>query len=130
MKEVDPNDAPPGYMAIAGYNCKECAFDDDKLSCMAARCTSEYRHDACAVIFIKRKLTAPLNIPWDRIKPEFRFAAKSEDGRITLFTEEPAFFEDDGEWAAPGCIAGINRVISDLDPDNVAFYDSLTVRPK
>jgi hypothetical protein len=53
---LDPNEAPPGYIAVAAVGCRGCTFDgicnDWRCGCTLP-CTPSDRKDKCHVIFVK-----------------------------------------------------------------------------
>ena len=75
-KKLNPNEAPPGYVAVASsLLCKGCAFDALD-SCHAERaghsCTKRDREDGNCVVFIKRTEAAkptPLNSRYSQRMP-------------------------------------------------------------
>lgn len=76
------------------------------------------------------KQVSPLIIPWDAIKPEYKWAAKDADDRIHLFSVEP--LKCAGAWGN-GVDAGNYFPWPDWlniqDPDNIDWKDSLVERP-
>lgn len=55
--KLNPNEAPPGYVAVAASGCNGCEIEDRL--CIDVRCTKNLRKDRNSVIFIKRE-TEPL----------------------------------------------------------------------
>lgn len=49
----DPNNAPPGYEAVEGMGCPDCALVMKPL-CATAQCQAFNRPDACEAGFIKK----------------------------------------------------------------------------
>ena len=55
--DVNPNEAPEGYVAVKSWGCDGCAFDvvSDDWMCKCLRsCISTRRKDECSVIFVKK----------------------------------------------------------------------------
>ena len=55
--KLNPNEAPPGYVAVADASargCSGCAINETP-TCNEANCTAMRRKDGHSVIFIKRK---------------------------------------------------------------------------
>jgi hypothetical protein len=54
---IDPNEAPPGYEAVAFHkSCDDCALfgkENDKL-CNDSQCTADKRKDKTSVVFVKK----------------------------------------------------------------------------
>ena len=66
MGKVDPNEAPPGYMAAEeSYGCNGCAFHYSEADCLSAFCSSSDRKDGCRVIFVDRTGKATASWPYD-----------------------------------------------------------------
>lgn len=58
MPTLNPNDAPPGHIAVEvnEFDCKGCAFvGADDVSCYDRRCMCMERADGCNVVFKSRK---------------------------------------------------------------------------
>lgn len=81
--------------------------------------------------FIYRTTSKPkkqLIIPWEYIKPEYKWAAMDKDGIIWIYGEEPLCFED--HWSCTGhecqqnSLQGINIDTTDID-----WKESLVKRP-
>ena len=69
MGKVDPNEAPPGYVAVDDSNgevgCSLCSFDFKSKECLSAPCSGSRRKDECYVYFIKRDGKATASWPYD-----------------------------------------------------------------
>lgn len=60
MEQIDENDAPEGYRAVASRACAGCAFLVGEVDCPnnpkgALACVSWLRKDATSVVFVKRE---------------------------------------------------------------------------
>ena len=53
--QVNPNEAPEGYIAVEGHDCRECAFIADDTMCLQSECYAHNRIDGLYVIFIKKE---------------------------------------------------------------------------
>ena len=66
---VNPNEAPPGFEAVAAGGlaaCDGCALAHNSKACREADCSADTRADGCFVLFIKRPgQTATANFPHD-----------------------------------------------------------------
>lgn len=67
MPKLNPNEAPPGYVAVKSLNCDGCAFSPfGSIKCDQARCACpcgpHRRKDECNVIF-KLKIYKPARNP-------------------------------------------------------------------
>lgn len=70
-----------------------------------------------------------LQIPWDIIKPEYKWAAMNKDGRVWIYTSKPSHPRTPEAWSlGPGELAVMNHIIF---PDYTGHWtESLTERPK
>lgn len=68
----------------------------------------------------------PMNIPWEFIKPEYKWAAKDENGNICLYTERPRI--DGNMWRGWFPTQLYNKAFI-IDPGTVRWKDSLQERP-
>ncbi len=53
-REVDPNEAPDGYIAVIANGCGGCEFRKNSAMCEASACFSHDRKDECNVSFRER----------------------------------------------------------------------------
>ncbi len=68
----------------------------------------------------------PMTIPWDVIKPEYKWAAKTKYDYVFLFKEKPTVCQ--GGWEGFGS-EGISRLLV-VDKGTVGWKDSLQERPQ
>jgi len=73
-----------------------------------------------------------LNIPWEHIKPEYKFAAVDSQGDLNVYTVKPNLDTIDSEWDLVGSSDGEYRSIDGLniDIDGIDWRESLTKRPE
>ena len=68
-----------------------------------------------------------LVIPWDVIKPEYKWAAMDEDGGVWFFGEKPGIDGDDKYWGGGKdfCQSPLN-----IDTTGIDWRESLVQRPE
>lgn len=69
-----------------------------------------------------------LAIPWEHIKPEYRWAAISSIGFVNLFTEKPKLSIDNGAWIYEGILSSASNILN-IDTSGINWRDSLVERP-
>lgn len=74
------------------------------------------------------KQLSPLIIPWDAIKPEYKWAAKDADGSVNLYRDKPHAGITTDRWFCQLPYAFTNALLIQ-DPDNINWKDSLVERP-
>lgn len=67
-----------------------------------------------------------LNIPWEQINPEYKFAAMDEDGSVDVYVTEPTCQRS--RWSN-GC-EHKSLMTLNIDTDGIDWRKSLTVRPE
>lgn len=78
-------------------------------------------------IYRVRAKATPLNIPWEHIKPEYKWAAMDKNKDVCLFVKEPEVDPVDNYWYAIGNT--INIDFMNINTDNINWELSLTKRP-
>lgn len=90
----------------------------------------------CCVFFdtaYRVKPAKKLDIPWEIIKPEYKWAAMQPNGHIHVYTKQPCF---SGKWWCVECsmneIPDIARVdlLVPVDTTGITCENSLTQRPE
>ena len=86
-------------------------------------------------VSFRMRVTNALNLNWDEVSPEFRFAAMDEDGTVKLFSELPELYENPSSsrtWQIP-CVLGIGVCCTfhgkALLKAPVRWEETLTERP-
>lgn len=74
------------------------------------------------------KQVSPLIIPWDAIKPEYKWAAKDGNGTIYLYQDKPYAGTNTDKWFSQLSYSFTNLLIIQ-DPDNIDWEDSVVERP-
>lgn len=78
------------------------------------------------------KPATPDRIDWSAVKPEFRYMARDEDGKIFVFTLKPT--RDDDQWkncdknGNMGVAIQVDRVLSSCIPGDADWTESLVSR--
>jgi hypothetical protein len=75
----------------------------------------------------KPKPIKKLNIPWQFIKPEFKWAAMDNDGEVYLHIDKPSFGSQD--WVTNSGYCRIDHKLN-IDTTGVDWKTSLTQRPE
>lgn len=76
------------------------------------------------------KQVSPLIIPWDAIKPEYKWAAKDADGKIHLYAVKPSKYVDTwGDGISQFDYFEIPDWLNTQDTDSIDWKDSLVERP-
>lgn len=71
-----------------------------------------------------------LNIPWEHIKPEFKYAAMNKNGRVFGYTDIPYIKCNDIAWSVNyGDYAPFNNILN-IDTHGVEWQHSLVQRPE
>lgn len=73
------------------------------------------------------ELPTPLNIPWEHIHPQWKYAAMDENGNVFLYTSEPFSVKADEQWSC--CDMFTDTICLNINTDNVTWELSLTKRP-
>ena len=68
-----------------------------------------------------------LVIPWDVIKPEYKWASMDEDGGVWFFCEKPGIDGDDKYWG--GCKDFCQSPLN-IDTTGIDWRESLVQRPE
>ena len=74
-------------------------------------------------------MSAPLNIPWEHIKPQYKWAAMDASGDIDVFEDKPDI-SGSGWWVKSceglgfSCLDALN-----IDTTSIDWRESLTQRP-
>lgn len=69
-----------------------------------------------------------LVIPWEHIRPEYKWAAMGRRNEVKLFIEKPKM--DHGRWISANC-GGFNYLdVLRIDKDGIDWRESLTARPE
>lgn len=91
MEQIDENDAPDGYLAVAMQaGCGGCAFEDkDCLEDQLVSCTANGRKDGRGVIFVRRDYHRSFDAGMARALPQSKReeAIKAQDLADTITTE-------------------------------------------
>lgn len=68
-----------------------------------------------------------LVIPWEVIRPEYKWAAMDEDKKVWFFAHNPKIDGDDNYWSCGGdfCQSALN-----INTTGIDWRDSLTERPE
>lgn len=76
---------------------------------------------------IYRTKPRKLVIPWEVIRPEYKWAAMDEDGGVWFFTHKPKIDGEDLYWSCGGdfCQSALN-----IDTAGIDWRESLTERPE
>lgn len=77
--------------------------------------------------YIYRTVGKKLVIPWEHIKPEYKWAAMDEDGEVWFFESMPLIDGDDSYWSCGkmNCKSPIN-----IGTTGIYWRDSLVQRPE
>lgn len=94
--------------------------------CTGTKAWVESVGDAIAVSTAYRTKQRKLEIPWEHIKPEFKWAAMDEDGAVYIYNNKPIMGRDGWDWDE-GALAGINNVLN-IDTSGIDWRESLTQR--
>lgn len=73
------------------------------------------------------KQASPLIIPWDAIKPEYKWVAKDSNGEVFFYKNKPILGAVD--WSDKSENIYYSEIINIQDPDNINWKDSLVERP-
>lgn len=88
----------------------------------------EWAHSMCDAVFaelIYRTRPRQFVIPWEVIRPEYKWAAMDESGTVYLFGGKPKMFSD-GFMADIAC----NTRALNIDTTGIDWRESLTERPE
>lgn len=70
-----------------------------------------------------------LNIPWEIIKPEYKWAAMDDNGKVCVFTTEPV--TGYGYWHNPDKCGNFESITAlNIDTTGISWENSLTQRPE
>lgn len=69
-----------------------------------------------------------LVIPWEVIKPEYRWAAMDADGEVYAFDIRPS--DDADQWVPTGDNAIMINGVINIDTTGIDWRESLTARPE
>lgn len=69
-----------------------------------------------------------LIIPWEHIKPKFRWAAMDQDGEIFIYELKPHIGEISWSWEG-GELTNIHKALN-IDTSGIDWRESLTQRPE
>ena len=87
---------------------------------------------------LKPKPVVPITVPWDAIRPEYRFAAKDASGKVFVCTCRPTLREKNDCWFGVRFMIVIflplssspSNFLMGVSPGDVFWRDSLIERPK
>lgn len=84
--------------------------------------------DDASVVFscIYRTKPRQLIIPWDVIKPEYKWAAMNDDEAVWLYDRKPEIYMDE-RWAIMGCCS---PSVLNIDTTGIDWRESLVQRPE
>lgn len=71
-----------------------------------------------------------MTIPWECIKPEYKWAAKDDDGHIYVYTEKPKAGAGAYQWSCREGVYHSVMAMFGVDAGSVMWNDSLTQRPE
>ena len=94
--------------------------------------SSEYNEQVLKANWtLRTKPVKRLAIPWEHIKPEYRWAAMDEDEQIFLYEDMPTQQDDDGRlyqrWISRGDAESAK--VLNIDTSGISWRDSLVERP-
>lgn len=78
-------------------------------------------------LYIYRTRPRQLVIPWEHIKPEYKWAAMDDDGSVWFFDTKPCIDGDDKYWGGGKsfCQSPLN-----INTTGIDWRESLTARPE
>lgn len=79
-------------------------------------------------IAYRTKPAKKLNIPWEIIKPEYKWAAMDEDGEVCLYTTKPELGQRYWFFLGDGLVQALS--VLDVDTTGISWENSLTQRPE
>lgn len=70
-----------------------------------------------------------LAIPWEHIKPEYRWAAMDRDGEVYIYDAQPTICKIEFFWGDNGSNYRAVDFLSSIDIEGIDWRDSLVERP-
>lgn len=77
-----------------------------------------------AIYRVKRELATPLDIPWEHVKEDFKYAAMDENGVVWVYEGLPVRGSE--HWFGNNCI---ELKAIDIPTEGIDWKNSLTLRP-
>lgn len=78
---------------------------------------------------LRTKPVKRLAIPWEHIKPEYRWAAMDRDGEVYIYDAQPTICKIEFFWGDNGSNYRAVDFLSSIDIEGIDWRDSLVERP-